>query len=40
VRGALTRKATEPPQKRVDVKAPAAPALRPGARKTGTDFSL
>ncbi|MDP6235708.1 MAG: hypothetical protein QF364_07700 [Candidatus Poseidoniaceae archaeon] len=40
VRGSLTRKATEPPQKRVDVKAPAAPALRPGARKSNTDFSL
>jgi hypothetical protein len=24
----------------VDVKAPAAPALRPGARKSNTDFSL
>lgn len=40
VRGALTRKATEPAQKRVDVKAPAAPALRPGSRRTNTDFSL
>ncbi len=40
VRGALTRKATESAQKRVDVKAPAAPALRPGGRKNNTDFSL
>jgi hypothetical protein len=39
VRG-LTRKAADPPQKRVDVKAPAAPALRPGSRKSNTDFSL
>ena len=31
----------EKQQKRVDVKAPAAPALRPGSRKgPGTDFSL
>jgi hypothetical protein len=40
VRGALTRKASESAQKRVDVKAPAAPALRPGGRKSSTDFSL
>lgn len=40
VRKALTRQAAEPPQKRVDVKAPAAPALRPGGRKSNTDFSL
>jgi len=40
VRGALTRQATEAPPKRVDVKAPAAPALRPGSRKSDTDFSL
>ena len=40
IRGALTRQATEPPAKRVDVKAPAAPALRPGSRKSDTDFSL
>jgi hypothetical protein len=41
VRGALTRQATEEaPPKRVDVKAPAAPALRPGGRKPNTDFSL
>jgi len=40
VRGALTRKASEPAKKRVDVKAPAAPALRPGSRRTNTDFSL
>ena len=40
VRGALTRQATEAPPKRVDVKAPAAPALRPGGRKSNTDFSL
>jgi|TARA_B100001559_G_C15901307_1_gene349856 hypothetical protein len=40
VRGGLTRKAAETPQKRVDVKAPAAPALRPGSKKQNTDFSL
>jgi hypothetical protein len=42
VRGGLTRKAadTPTPPKRVDVKAPAAPALRPGSRKQNTDFSL
>jgi hypothetical protein len=40
VRGGLTRKVAEVPQKRVDVKAPAAPALRPGSRKQNTDFSL
>ena len=40
VRGGLTRKAAEAPPKRVDVKAPAAPALRPGSKKSNPDFSL
>ena len=42
VRGGLTRKAadTPTPPKRVDVKAPAAPALRQSSRKQNTDFSL
>ena len=41
IRGGLTRSA-EPEKKRVDTKAPAAPALRPGARRSndGPDFSL
>ena len=40
IRGGLTVP-EEKQQKRVDVKAPAAPALRPGSRKgPGTDFSL
>ena len=41
IRGGLTRSA-EPEKKRVDTKAPAAPALRPGARRQqdGPDFSL
>ena len=41
IRGGLTRSA-EPEKKRVDTKAPAAPALRPGARRNNdrTDFSL
>ena len=40
VRGALTRQATEPLQKRVDVKAPAAPALRPGSAANPTRIFL
>lgn len=40
VRGGLTRTATEPP-KRVDTKAPAAPARRPGqSSNNNTDFTL
>ena len=42
IRGGLTRSA-EPEKKRVDTKAPAAPALRPGARRGNDgkpDFSL
>jgi len=39
VRGALTRTAEEP-KKRVDTKAPAAPARRPGAPQNRTDFTL
>ncbi len=41
IRGALTRSA-EPEKKRVDTKAPAAPALRPGgqSQKKGLDFRL
>ena len=41
IRGALTRSA-EPEKKRVDTKAPAAPALRPGSQspKRGPDFRL
>ena len=41
IRGGLTRSA-EPEKKRVDTKAPAAPALRPGGRRNSerTDFSL
>jgi len=39
VRGALTRTAEEP-KKRVDTKAPAAPARRPGQPQNKHDFSL
>ena len=39
VRGALTRRAEEP-KKRVDTKAPAAPARRPGQQQNRHDFSL
>lgn len=40
IRGGLTRTATEPP-KRVDTKAPAAPARRPGqSSNQNTDFTL
>ena len=41
IRGGLTRSA-EPEKKRVDTKAPAAPARRPGSRKSNNspDFSL
>ncbi len=41
IRGGLTVP-EEKQQKRVDVKAPAAPALRPGSKRGGsnTDFSL
>ena len=39
VRGALTRTAEEP-KKRVDTKAPAAPARRPGQQQNNHDFSL
>lgn len=39
VRGALTRTAEEP-KKRVDTKAPAAPARRPGQPQNRHDFSL
>jgi len=39
IRGGLTRTASEPP-KRVDTKAPAAPARRPGQHNKGTDFTL
>ncbi|MDE0557489.1 MAG: hypothetical protein OSB30_03345 [Candidatus Poseidoniaceae archaeon] len=44
VRGGLTRQASDSAINRVEVKAPAAPALRPGGRKPNisgdTDFSL
>ena len=40
VRGALTRKAAPEPKKRVDTKAPAAPARRPGQPQSNHDFSL
>jgi len=40
VRGALTRTATPEPKKRVDTKAPAAPARRPGQPQNNHDFSL
>ena len=39
IRGALTRKAEEP-KKRVDTKAPAAPARRPGQPQNNHDFTL
>ena len=39
IRGALTRKA-EDPKKRVDTKAPAAPARRPGQPQNNHDFTL
>lgn len=39
IRGALTRKA-EDPMKRVDTKAPAAPARRPGQPQNNHDFTL
>ena len=39
IRGALTRKAEEP-KKRVDTKAPAAPARRPGQPQSKHDFTL
>ena len=41
IRGALTRSA-EPEKKRVDTKAPAAPARRPGGQpqRSSPDFSL
>ena len=39
IRGALTRKAEEP-KKRVDTKAPAAPARRPGQPQNKHDFTL
>ncbi len=39
IRGTLTRKAEEP-KKRVDTKAPAAPARRPGQPHTNHDFTL
>jgi hypothetical protein len=39
IRGALTRTAEEP-KKRVDTKAPAAPARRPGQPQNKHDFSL
>ena len=39
IRGALTRKAEEP-KKRVDTKAPEAPARRPGQQQNNHDFTL
>ena len=39
IRGALTRRAEEP-KKRVDAKAPAAPARRPGQPQNKHDFTL
>jgi len=39
IRGGLTRKAEEP-KKRVDTKAPAAPARRPGQPQNNHDFTL
>jgi hypothetical protein len=42
IRGSLTRESEEAPKPKVQTKAPAAPALRPGQqrRNSGTDFSL
>ena len=40
IRGALTRKAAPEPKKRVDTKAPAAPARRPGQPQNKHDFTL
>ena len=40
IRGALTRKAAPEPKKRVDTKAPAAPARRPGQPQNRHDFTL
>ena len=40
IRGGLTRKAAPEPRKRVDTKAPAAPARRPGQPKSNHDFTL
>ncbi|DAC06735.1 MAG: hypothetical protein DWC05_01550 [Candidatus Poseidoniales archaeon] len=40
IRGALTRKAAPESKKRVDTKAPAAPARRPGQPQNNHDFSL
>ncbi len=44
IRGGLTRQASDSAVNRVEVKAPAAPAMRPGGRRSGgagdTDFSI
>ena len=40
IRGGLTRTAVEEQKKRVDTKAPAAPARRPGQSKNNHDFTL